>query len=138
MRSNRYLLLPVLVPMMHSCRGTTEKTVPEKPNFIVILCDDMGYNDLECYDAPRIKTPNINRMAAEGMKFTDFYAQAVSGPSHAALLTGSYPIRIGEKRNVKNLHTELHPKELTIAEVLKPQGYTSACIGKWHAGIDED
>ena len=76
-------------------------------------------------------------MAEEGILFTDFYAQAVCGPSRAALLTGSYPIRVAEPGNTKGLHTKLHPQEITIAEVLKTRGYETACIGKWHAGEGE-
>ena len=110
------------------------KEIVKKPNFIIFFTDDLGYNDVECFGAPQIKTPNLNKMAAEGTKFTSFYAQPVCGPSRAALLTGSYPIRVGEPKNTKGLHTKLHPKELTIAEILKTQGYKSACIGKWHAG----
>ncbi|AZQ64778.1 N-acetylgalactosamine-6-sulfatase [Flammeovirga pectinis] len=110
---------------------------PKKPNIVLIFTDDLGYNDIEPYGAPRIKTPNLNQMASEGIKFTNFYAQPLCGPSRAALLTGSYPIRIGEPQNKKNFHTKLHPKEITIAEVLKPKGYVSAIIGKWHAGEEE-
>jgi arylsulfatase len=117
--------------------NTAEDALPEKPNFIIFFTDDLGYNDLECYGAPRIKTPNLNRMAEEGILFTDFYAQAVCGPSRAALLTGSYPIRVAEPGNTKGLHTKLHPQEITIAEVLKTRGYETACIGKWHAGEGE-
>ncbi|MCP5110954.1 MAG: sulfatase-like hydrolase/transferase, partial [bacterium] len=104
----------------------------DKPNFIVILVDDLGYSDLSSYGSPHIETPNIDRLAAEGIRFTDFYAQNVCGPSRAALLTGSYPIRVAEPGNRKNQHTVLHPRELTIAEVLKRQGYATAMIGKWH------
>ena len=107
---------------------------PTKPNFIIFLTDDLGYNDIEPFGAPRIKTPNLNKMAQEGMKFTNFYAQPVCGPSRAALFTGSYPIRIGEPQNIKNLHTKLHPNEITIAEILKTKDYKTACIGKWHVG----
>jgi arylsulfatase len=110
----------------------------KKPNFIIFFTDDLGYNDIESFGAPRIKTPNLNKMAEEGMKFTSFYAQPVCGPSRAALLTGSYPIRIGEPQNTKGLHTKLHPKEITIAEVLRTKDYKSACIGKWHAGEGSD
>ena len=105
-----------------------------KPNYIIFFTDDLGYNDIEPFGAQHIKTPHLNKMAEEGIKFTNFYAQPVCGPSRAALLTGSYPIRIGEPKNTKSLHTKLHPKEITIAEVLKTKGYKTACIGKWHAG----
>lgn len=106
----------------------------ERPNFIIILTDDQGYQDLGCFGSRRIETPHIDRMAQEGMRFTDFYAQAVCGPSRAALLTGCYPIRVGEPGNVKNQHTVLHPEEITIAELLKQRGYVTGCVGKWHVG----
>ena len=117
--------------------NSVDEAENEKPNFIIFFTDDLGYNDIECYGAPRIKTPNLNKMAEEGIKFTSFYAQPVCGPSRAALLTGSYPIRIGEPQNTKGLHTKLHPNEITIAEILKTQDYKTACIGKWHAGEGE-
>jgi arylsulfatase A-like enzyme len=103
----------------------------EKPNFIVIFTDDLGYQDVGCFGSPKIKTPNIDRMASEGMKFTHFYAQTVCGPSRAALMTGSYPLRTAKKKNMVEIHPHLHTDEITIAEVLKPAGYTSACFGKW-------
>ncbi len=103
-----------------------------RPNFIIFFTDDQGYNDVGCFGSPLIRTPRFDRMAAEGMKFTDFYAQPVCGPSRAALMTGCYPIRIAEPGNRKNPHTIIHPKEITIAEVLKSAGYTTAIIGKWH------
>ncbi|WP_299668349.1 sulfatase [uncultured Polaribacter sp.] len=109
----------------------------DKPNFIIIFTDDQGYNDLGCFGSPNIKTPNIDQMAKEGIKFTSFYAQPVCGPSRVALLTGSYPIRIGEPNNRKAFHTQLHTKELTIAELLKTKNYQTACIGKWHVGEEK-
>ena len=102
------------------------------PNFIVIFVDDLGYGDLACYGNRHIRTPNIDRLAAEGLRLTNFYAQNVCGPSRAALLTGCYPIRLGEPGNTKGAHTILHPDELTIAEVLADEGYVSGLIGKWH------
>ena len=105
----------------------------EKTNFIIFFTDDQGYNDVGCFGSQNIKTPHLDQMAKEGIKFTNFYAQPVCGPSRAALLTGSYPIRVGEPKNTKGLHTKLHPNELTIAEVLKTKGYQTACIVKWHA-----
>jgi len=103
-----------------------------RPNFIVFLTDDQGYNDVGCFGSPQIRTPRFDRMAAEGMRFTSFYAQPVCGPSRAALMTGCYPIRIAEPGNRKNQHNILHPKEITIAEVLKDAGYATALVGKWH------
>lgn len=102
-----------------------------KPNFIVIFTDDLGYQDLGCFGSPDIKTPNIDKLAKEGIKFTSFYAQNVCGPSRSALLTGCYPLRNAKKHNRITTHPFLHLKEITIAEVLKPLGYVSACLGKW-------
>lgn len=104
----------------------------QKPNIILIFTDDQGYQDLGCFGSNTIKTPHLDRMAAEGVRLTSFYAQPVCGVSRAALMTGSYPIRIAEPGNVKRLHTVPHPKEVTIAEVLKEAGYTAGIIGKWH------
>ena len=105
----------------------------EKPNFIIIFTDDQGYQDLGCYGSPDIKTPNIDQMAKEGMKFNSFYAQTVCGPSRASLLTGSYPMRT--ERHSKDNGTIPHPamslNEITIPEILKPLGYQTAMIGKW-------
>ena len=106
----------------------------ETPNFIIFLTDDQGYNDVGVFGAENIRTPHLDQMAKEGMRFTNFYAQPLCGPSRAALLTGTYPIRVAEPRNTKEIHTKLHPKEVTIAEVLKSKGYKTACIGKWHVG----
>lgn len=105
-----------------------------QPNIVLILADDLGYSDLGCFGSTRIKTPHLDKMAAEGLRLTSFYAQAVCGPSRAALMTGCYPIRIGEPGNKKNQHTVMHPKEITMAEVLREAGYATACIGKWHLG----
>lgn len=106
------------------------------PNFVIILADDLGYGDLGCYGAQAIRTPNLDRMAAEGVRFTNFYAAApFCSPSRASLLTGRYPVRAG----VPNVlfpteKTGLPPEEITIAELLKPLGYSTACVGKWHLG----
>ena len=107
-------------------------TKGNKPNIILIFTDDQGYEDLGCFGSTKIKTPRLDEMAAEGLKLTNFYAQPVCGVSRAALMTGTYPIRIAEPRNHKHLHTVPHPKEITMAEVLKPAGYHTGIIGKWH------
>ena len=101
------------------------------PNFVLIFADDQGYADVGCYGSPNIKTPNLDRMAREGMRFTDFYAQPICGPSRAAIMTGCYPLRLAERGNVKNVHPVLHEKEITLAEILKTKGYATGCFGKW-------
>ena len=122
---------------LFSCNGKARTENPTRPNFVIFFTDDQGYNDVGVYGSPLIKTPNFDRMAAEGMRFTSFYAQPVCGPSRAALMTGSYPIRTGEPGNIKHEHTMLHPEEVTMAEALKTRGYATALIGKWHlAGSD--
>jgi arylsulfatase A len=112
----------------------------ESPNIVVIFCDDLGYGDLSCFGHPTIKTPNLDRMAAEGVRLTQFYsASPVCTPSRAALMTGRLPIRSGmcsDKRRVlfPNSGGGIPASEVTLAEGLKKQGYATACVGKWHLG----
>jgi len=103
----------------------------DPPNFVVIFTDDQGYADVGCFGSPDIRTPRLDAMATQGMKFTSFYAQPVCGPSRAALMTGCYPIRVAERGNVKQIHPILHSDEITIAEILQAKGYATACFGKW-------
>lgn len=103
----------------------------EKPNFVIIFTDDQGYQDLGCYGSPNIKTQRIDQMAKEGMRFTNFYAQTVCGPSRGALMTGCYPIRFARQADPNSVHPEMHLKEITIAEILKEQGYATGMFGKW-------
>ncbi len=121
-----------------------EAQAAKLPNIIIILADDMGYGDLSCYGHPSIRTPNLDRMAAEGMRFTDFYVAAcVCTPSRAALLTGRLPIRTGMAGRLAPIHHDvlipsstggLPTNEITIAQALKSKGYVSEAIGKWHLG----
>jgi arylsulfatase A-like enzyme len=111
-----------------------------KPNVILVFCDDLGYGDLGAFGHPSIRTPNLDKLAAEGQKWTNFYAAAsVCTPSRAGILTGRLPVRSGmcsNKRRVlfPNSKGGLPDTEITIAAVLKRAGYKSACIGKWHLG----
>jgi arylsulfatase A len=108
----------------------------DKPNIVVIFMDDMGYADIGVTGAKGYKTPNIDRMAAEGMHLTNFYAAAPScTPSRAALITGCYPQRVSLPNVIgPNTTIGLNEKEETIADLLKPLGYATACFGKWHMG----
>jgi len=108
----------------------------QAPNIVVILADDLGYGDLSCYGNKSIETPNLDRLAREGVRFTDFYvAQPVCSASRAALLTGCYPNRIGilGALGPAALHG-ISDQEKTLAEVLKSRGYPTAIYGKWHLG----
>jgi len=106
------------------------------PNIVLILADDLGYSDLSCYGARGYRTPNLDRLAAQGTRFTSFYvAQAVCSASRAALLTGCYPNRIGILGALgPGSKTGINPAEWTLAEVLKTRGYATAIFGKWHLG----
>lgn len=111
-------------------------SVAALPNIIIIFADDQGYQDLGCFGSPNIKTPNIDKMADEGVRFTDFYsAYCVCSASRASLLTGCYQPRVSMP-GVLGPHSgvALHPDEVTIADLLKTKGYATACVGKWHVG----
>jgi arylsulfatase A-like enzyme len=108
------------------------------PNVILINCDDLGYGDLGCYGAKDIRTPHLDRMAAEGTRFTDFsVTSALCTPSRASLMTGKYPGRVGLATGVlrPDARNGLAGSEITLAEVMKSAGYATGCIGKWHLGF---
>lgn len=113
-----------------------------RPNFIVVFCDNLGYGDVGCFGSTHHRTPNLDQMAAEGMRLTSFYSTSgVCTPSRASLLTGCYPRRVGLDRTEPDgavlrpvSPNGLNPSEVTVAEVLKKAGYHTACIGKWHLG----
>jgi arylsulfatase A len=127
-------ILAVVLIALTSLVG--QSRAADSPNVVLIFADDQGYQDLGVFGSPNIKTPHVDKMAAEGMRFTDFYSAAsVCTPSRAALLTGCYPERVGRlgvlfPRDKKGLN----PNETSIAKMLKAKGYATACIGKWHLG----
>ncbi len=123
------LALLLLVPLAALHAG-------EKPNFVVINIDDLGYADIGPFGSKLNRTPNLDRMAAEGRKLTSFYAAPVCSPSRAALMTGCYPKRVLPIGGVlfPSSAVGLNPAERTVATVLKSVGYATACIGKWHLG----
>ena len=122
----------------------TAQTAPtgsnRPPNFVLLFADDLGYGDLSCFGHPTIQTPRLDRMAQEGVKMTSFYASApVCSPSRAALMTGRYPPRCGMPGNTgPGSDTHLPLSEITLADALKEQGYSTMCIGKWHLGHAKD
>lgn len=107
------------------------------PNVVVIFADDLGYGDLSCYGNRKFRTPNLDRMAQQGMRFTDFYSASPGcSPSRAALLTGCYPQRVSVPQVLNpDSPTGLNPEEETVAELLKRRGYATAAVGKWHLGV---
>jgi arylsulfatase A len=125
-----------LVALLFAAGGSVASAAaPAKPNFIVINIDDLGYADISPFGG-KIPTPQLDRMAREGRKLTSHYAAPVCSPSRAALMTGCYPKRVLPIPGVlfPGGAVGLNPEEVTIAEVLKGQGYATACFGKWHLG----
>ncbi|WP_020529069.1 sulfatase family protein [Flexithrix dorotheae] len=144
MHNSLIITFSLLLPFLTNCTKPIKDKETKKPNVIIIFTDDQGYADVGCFGAEKFETPNLDKMANEGAKLTNFYvASSVCTPSRAALLTGCYPTRIGvttvffpegpeKAKNKSNLG--LNPQEETIAELLKAQNYATACIGKWHLG----
>src|SRR5438045_5471926 len=128
--------------------GESQVAPARGPNIVLILADDLGVNDLSCYGRKDQLTPNLDKLAAEGMRFTAAYcAQPICSPSRAGLLTGKHPARLhltnflpgradapSQKVLQPIIEGQLPLEEITLAEVLRDEGYATACIGKWHLG----
>lgn len=139
------LALVLVLTISFSCKEKKKKIAVtktiEKPNIVFIMADDLGYGELSCYGSTIVNTPNIDKLAAEGMRFTDFHSNGpVCSPTRAALMTGKYQQRTGIEgvitaKNHRDVGLSLN--EITLAEVLKEQGYTCGMYGKWHLGYKE-
>ena len=155
MRSRRLLAtIPLALIAVGGCRTRASSTIgavspegcatgdagreplPNSPNVIIVLTDDQGYSDVGAFGAQGFTTPNLDRLATEGVKLTNFYVGAPTcSPSRAALMTGTYPVRVGMTDVLQpGSHIGLNPQEVTIADLLKSVGYATAAIGKWHLG----
>jgi arylsulfatase A-like enzyme len=116
----------------------------DRPNFVLVFIDDMGYGDIGAFGSTTNRTPRIDAMAEEGMKLTSFYAHPVCTPSRAALMTGCYPMRNGLQTGfwhpvlMPGDPQGIHPDETTVAEVLRQRGYATGIVGKWHLGDQPD
>ena len=130
----------VVIIAVLGCSGAF--AAERRPNFVVILCDNLGYGDIGCFGSKHHRTPHVDRMAREGMRLTSFYSTSgVCTPSRASLMTGCYPRRVGLHATEPDgavlrpvSPAGLNPNEITIAEVLKQAGYATALVGKWHLG----
>ncbi|MDH7460273.1 sulfatase [Chitinophagaceae bacterium 26-R-25] len=133
---NSLLAMMLLVSSISYGQRAKSEAAGKRPNFVVILMDDMGYGDPECYNGGPYHTPQINKLAAEGMRFTNFYAaQATCTASRCGLLTGCYPNRLGISGAFMPWENRaLNPNEETIASMLKKVGYRTGMVGKWHLG----
>jgi len=130
-----YLLLTAAAWLVATAvAAPSQAAAAERPNFLVILCDDLGYGDLGCYGHPAIKTPNLDKLASEGMRFTECYSSApVCSSSRAGLMTGRTPSRIGIYDWISAGHPmHLAKEELSLATLLKKSGYATCHVGKWH------
>ncbi|QDT37751.1 sulfatase family protein [Stratiformator vulcanicus] len=114
----------IVVALACLVTGSAVFAAEDRPNFLIIFIDDMGYGDPGCYGGTAAPTPHIDALAAEGTRFTSFYAQTVCGPSRGALMTGRYPVRVGGGWTT-------NAEEVTVAEILQQAGYTTGCVGKW-------
>ncbi len=148
-RTNLLLASAIVLSMLFgkcSYLQATEPVVPvkRKPNIVLIFADDLGYGDLSCYGATKVQTPSIDKLAAEGRRFTDAHsASAVCTPSRYGLLTGQYPFRGNGGRGIWGPcgHTQsllIDTDKLTLGQLLKNDGYATAAIGKWHLGFGKD
>ncbi len=136
MNASVRVVLVALVAVLMGPSLAARLSAAERPNIVVILSDDMGYSDIGCYGG-EIRTPNLDQLAAGGLRFTQFYNTARCCPTRASLLSGLYPHQAGighmmEDRGLPGYRGDLSNRCMTIAEVLKTAGYGTYAVGKWH------
>ena len=133
MNRTLYLFFVLFLTICLTLPGETR--ADDRPNIILLLADDLGYADLSCFGSPAVKTPNLDGLATDGMRFNKFYAaSAVCTPTRAAILTGRYPLRFGITKHFNDRNKWLPESATTVAELLKDAGYNTAHVGKWHLG----
>jgi len=143
MKNHNLIISFILLLLFNTVVTKGEIAKNKRPNVIFVLFDDMGYSDLSCYGAKTVKTPNIDRLAKEGLQFTNFLTGAsICTPSRACFLTGAYPQRCGTYMGINENRKAhwflgLNPEEITLAEQFKRKDYTTYMIGKWHLGTEE-
>ena len=134
----RYLIPLMVALLLHCSDRSFAADAASPPNIVLIFIDDMGYGDIGPFGNTKVKTPQLDKFAAEGMKFTSFYATPVCSMSRACLMTGCYNARVSIPGVLfPGSQIGLHPDEITLAEVVKQKGYSTICIGKWHLGHRE-
>lgn len=130
-------LLPFLALLFVAASAPAQDFAGKRPNILFILSDDQGYGDLSCHGNPILKTPNLDRLHDEGVRFTDFHVSPTCAPTRSALLTGRHEFRNGVTHTI-NERERLTPSAITLAQVLQSAGYTTGIFGKWHLGDEPD
>ncbi len=123
----------ILSLLLSCCLLQAAFAAPPRPNVLLIITDDQGYGDLSIHGNPHLRTPHIDRLGNEGVRFDRFYVNSFCAPTRAAVLTGRWPLRTGT-HGVTHNREAMRPSEVTLAEAFSPAGYRSVCIGKWHNG----
>src|SRR5215510_2865733 len=138
-RSSGVLLSLVMVAPFggRACAEPSASLQARRPNIIFVLTDDQGYGDLSCHGNPILKTPNLDRLFAEGVRFTDFHVSPTCSPTRSALMTGRHEFKNGVTHTILE-RERLTPKATTLAEVLGSAGYATGIFGKWHLGDEPD